>query len=71
LILYFEIDQSANKLGLLERSKKGEHNLLSDKNELQNDRLYYLYFRDKPLEKTCISPTIHGEESKKVLIFIW
>jgi hypothetical protein len=63
--LYFEIEQTSNKLGLLERNKKGDRVLIDDKSELQNDKLYYLYFRDKPLER-CLSPTIHGEETKKV-----
>lgn len=65
MILYFEIEKNSNKLGLLERSKKGAYTFVNDKSELKNDKLYYLYFREKAIEKMQ-SPTIMGEESKKV-----
>ena len=65
MILYFEIEKNSNKLGLLERSKKGMYSFINDKNDLKSDKLYYLYFRDKPLERIQ-SPAINGEESKRV-----
>jgi len=63
--LYFEIDKNTNKLGLLDRRGKEDYIFLSEKQELENDKLYYLYFREKPLERS-ISPPHNGEESKKV-----
>ena len=65
LILFFEVEKNSNKLGLLERTGKENYELINDKSELENDKLYYLYYRDKPIERS-VSPSINGEESKKV-----
>lgn len=39
---------NSNMLGLLERRDRVQYVYLKDKSELQNDHLYYLYFREKP-----------------------
>lgn len=72
MILYFEIERNSNKLGLLERSEKGtDHYYIQDKSELQHDKLYYLFFREK--NERTLSPVNNlfmkgEEESKKVII---
>jgi hypothetical protein len=48
--LHFEITDknSASYLGLFERIGKDLYEYVTDKGELKHERLYYLYFREKP-----------------------
>ena len=64
LILYYEVDQHANQLGLLERRGKGKYDFITEKSDLQPDHLYYLYFKEKP-DKVSPSHAME-EETKKV-----
>lgn len=54
------------QLGLLERRRKGDYIFLEDKAELENEKVYYLYFRETPLrsESPC-----GGDDSKRVRPF--
>ena len=65
MILHFELDKKLNELGLLERKGKSDYHFIKDKNELVQDHLYYLFFRDKP--EKFPSPG-NEEENKKVRI---
>ena len=47
--MHFEInDKNSNQIGLLERRGREQFAFIKEKNELENDQLYYLYFREKP-----------------------
>jgi hypothetical protein len=52
----------------LERRRKNDYIFIQDKSELVNEKVYYLYFRDKSLDRS-LSPSFNNEESKKVLCF--
>jgi len=52
----------------LERRGKGKYDFLQEKIDLMQDRLYYLYFKDKP--DKISSPGAPDEETKKVSIKI-
>jgi hypothetical protein len=54
--MHFEITDknNANLLGLFERNGKDDYAYVREKGDLRHDRLYYLYFRDKP-DKTLVS----------------
>jgi hypothetical protein len=65
--VHYEIEQDVNLLGLLERKGKGKYDFISDKSELQTERLYYLYFKDK--SDRISSPGGNDEETKKVCHF--
>jgi hypothetical protein len=40
---------------------------VNEKAELNSEKIYYLYYREKAIER-CLSPSMNGEESKKVRI---
>jgi len=70
--LHFEITDknSPSYLGLFERIGKDQYVYVREKGELKHDRLYYLYFREKPdksLNEQMAAAIASGEEeSKKV-----
>ena len=63
--MHFEIEKNTSRLGLLERVSTGEYLYIEDKNVLEQHKLYYLYYKEKP-DKVVSNAT--EEDSKRVLI---
>jgi len=50
-------------LGLLFRNDEDDYIFINEKEQVEQGKMYYLYYRDKPLD--LIQPLGNGEESKK------
>lgn len=58
IALYFEIvDRASNQLGLFERRGRSDFAYVRDKGDLRHDRLYYLYYREKPDKNLTLPPS--------------
>lgn len=62
--MYFEIadERNSSQIGLFERRGQNDYLFVRDRVDLRNDRLYYLYFRDKP-DKTLLYTPLSASTS--------